>query len=133
MVCGIKNLTQTRKDKASVPYPVAYPGFSKGGARKFEIMKTKRKIFALRISSFSGLKLREDRKKSLHSKLVRFLAQNYVKTKKNRSLPRFCPFVCSNFLPKLQRGAMPRFCILFYANYTILATQRGGHGTMLPP
>ena len=69
MVCGIKNLTQTRKDKASVPYPVAYPGFSKGGARKFEIMKTKRKIFALRISSFSGLKLREDRKKKSSLKI----------------------------------------------------------------
>ena len=23
---------------------------------------------------------------------------------------------------------MPRFCLLFYANYTILATQRGGNG-----
>ena len=29
---------------------------------------------------------------------------------------------------------MPQFCILFYANYTILATQRGGgHGPMAPP
>ena len=28
---------------------------------------------------------------------------------------------------------MPQFCILFYSNYTILATQRGGHGTMAPP
>ena len=28
---------------------------------------------------------------------------------------------------------MPQFCMLFYANYTILATQRGGHGTMPPP
>ena len=27
---------------------------------------------------------------------------------------------------------MPQFCILFYANSTILATQRGGHGTMPP-
>ena len=28
---------------------------------------------------------------------------------------------------------MPQFCILFYANYTILATQRGGgHGPMPP-
>ena len=27
---------------------------------------------------------------------------------------------------------MPQFCILFYANYTILATQKGGHGTMPP-
>ena len=28
---------------------------------------------------------------------------------------------------------MPQFCILFYANYTVLATQRGGHGLMAPP
>ena len=28
---------------------------------------------------------------------------------------------------------MPQFCILFYANYTILANQRGGHGPMAPP
>ena len=28
---------------------------------------------------------------------------------------------------------MPEFCILFYAKYTILATQRGGHGPMAPP
>ena len=27
---------------------------------------------------------------------------------------------------------MPQFCILFYANYTILATQRGGHGPVPP-
>ena len=29
-------------------------------------------------------------------------------------------------------GSIPQFCILFYANYTILATQRGGHGIMPP-
>ena len=27
---------------------------------------------------------------------------------------------------------MPHVCIPFYANYTILATQKGGHGTMPP-
>ena len=27
---------------------------------------------------------------------------------------------------------MLQFCILFYANYTILATQRGDHGPMAP-
>ena len=40
--------------------------------------------------------------------------------------------MCSNFLPKLQRG-MPQFCILFYANYTILATQRWGPWHHAPP
>ena len=28
---------------------------------------------------------------------------------------------------------MPQFCILFYANYTILATQRGGGNGPMPP
>ena len=28
---------------------------------------------------------------------------------------------------------MPLIWILFYANYTILATQKGGHGTIAPP
>ena len=28
---------------------------------------------------------------------------------------------------------MPQFCKLFYANYTILATQRGDHGIMPSP
>ena len=27
---------------------------------------------------------------------------------------------------------MRQLCILFYANYAILATQRGGHGPMAP-
>ena len=35
--------------------------------------------------------------------------------------------------PRTKGGGMPQFCILFFANYTILATQRGGHGPMLPP
>ena len=107
--------------------PVAFAGFSKGGgAGNLKIMKTKRKISPLRISPFSCPKLGEDQnKKGIDSKLVRFVAQNYVKTKKNRSLPRFCPFVCSNFLPKLQNVAMPQFYVLFHANCTILATQRG--------
>ena len=41
------------------------------------------------------------------------------------------PLLCSDLLPKLQRGGMPKFCILFFANYTILATQRRG-GPMPP-
>ena len=28
---------------------------------------------------------------------------------------------------------MPQFYVLFYANYTVLASQRGGHGTIDPP
>ena len=73
--------------------------FERGeGAVNLKIMKTKRKISPLRISPFSCPKLGKDqKKKSLKEdslKLVRFLAQISVKTKKNKSLPRFCPFVC---------------------------------------
>ena len=41
--------------------------------------------------------------------------------------------MCSKLLSNLQRGGMPQFCILFYAKYTILATQRKVHGPMAPP
>ena len=57
------------------------------------------------------------------------------KTNKKWSSVRCFPLLFSNFLPKLQRArAMPQFYMLFYANYTILATQRGGawhHGSPL--
>ena len=50
---------------------------------------------------------------------------------------RYCftyPFVCSKLLPKLQRGG-GHATILHtgYANYTILATQRGGGMAQWPP
>ena len=41
----------------------------------------------------------------------------------------------SKLLPYLQRGGgggMPQFCILFYADYTILTTQRGGMAQCSP-
>ena len=68
-------------------------------------MKTKRKIAPFRISPFSCPKLSENQKKKDPH-----------------------PDSASNFLRKLQREGrgMPQFCILFHANYTILATQRGG-------
>ena len=88
-------------------------------------MKTKRKISPLRISPFSYPKLGEDQKKGLHSKLGRFLDHNYVKTKKKvfTHILSFCVLIFSAQVTK-GGGAMPQFCILFYANYTILATQR---------
>ena len=93
--------------------PLAYAGFSKGRvAGNLRIMKTKKRS-PLRISPFFCPKLGEDQKK--------------------RCSIKFFPFLCSNFLPQLQKGGgMPQFCILFYANYTIMATQRGGHCTMAP-
>ena len=91
--------------------PLAYAEFSKGG-RKFENNEDQKWNFSTQNQSVFLPKIRWRPKK--------------------RSSSRFCPFVCSNFLLKLKRGAMPQFCVRFYANYTILAIQRGGHGTMPP-
>ena len=80
---------------------------------------------------------------------VHFPAQNYLKTKK-RSLLKFSPVfgpklgegqkkvfahrLCAQTLcPSYKGGAMPQFCVLFYVNYTILATQREDLGPMAPP
>ena len=84
-------------------------------------MKTKRKISPLRISSFSSPKLGEDQKKCHHSDLVRFLPPSPKK--------KVFSQILSVFVQKLSAqvtkwGAMPQFFILFYANYTILATQK---------
>ena len=73
----------------------------------------------------------QTKKKGLHSNVDRFLAQTWVQAE-NKGFR--IPFVRSNLMPNLQRGgAMPQFCILFYANYTILATQRGGPWPNAPP
>ena len=113
-------------------HTVAYAGFSKGGGpENLRIMKTRMKIFQPKTKSVFLPKIRRrQKKKGLHSNLVRFSAQNYVKAKK-RSLPTV--FVLKFSAHVTKGGAMPQFCILFYANYTILATQRGGHGPMAPP
>ena len=84
------------------------------------------------ISPFSYPKLGEDqnKKKGFHSNLVRFLAENWVKAKK-RSSSTICVLKPSAKVTK-GGGSMSQFCVLFYANSTILATQRGGHGPMPP-
>ena len=68
------------------------------------IMKTKRKIYPLRISSFSCPKSGKDQKKGFQSEFVHFCAQTFCQSYK-------------------RGGGMPKFFILFYANYTILATR----------
>ena len=104
--------------------------FERGGARKFRKFENNEEFFHPESVRFPAQNLVKTKKQSLHSNLVRFLAKNWVKAKKRHSPP----FVCSNLLPKLQKGGgMPQFCILFNANYTILATQAGGHGPMPPP
>ena len=98
-------------------------------------MKTKRKISPHRISPYSFPKLDKDQnKKGLQSKIVRFLDQNYVKIKKKKFFTQILSFCVLKLSAQVTKGgAMPQFCILFYANYTILVTQRGDHATMPPP
>ena len=56
-----------------------------------------------------------------------------MKTKKGFSL-KFSPIFGPKLSALVTKGEpMPQFYILFYANYTILATQRGDHGSMAPP
>ena len=85
-----------------------------------EKTKEEKKRSLLKNSPFFRQKLDEDQKKGLHSKLLGFF---WVRAK-NKGLR--LPFVCSKLLPNSQReGGIPQFCILIYANYTIVATQRG--------
>ena len=76
-------------------------------------MKNKRKIFSLRISPFFCPKLRENKKKVFCQILSVFVLKLSAQVTKG--------------------GAMPQFYMLFYANYTILATQREGAMAPWPP
>ena len=90
-------------------HSLAYAEFSKGGRGpgNLIIMKTRRKISPLRISPVFGPKLGEEQKKKV---LTQILSVSVLKLS-----------------AQVTKGlAMPQFCILFYANYTILATQREG-------
>ena len=97
-------------------------------------MKTKRKISPLRISPFSCPKLGEDQKKRSSLKISLVFGPKLREDQKKRTglYQDFVLLCAQTFCPSYKGGAMPQFCILFHANYTILATQRGGHGTKAP-
>ena len=103
---------------------VSYARFSKGGAGNSENYNNEdqNKIFPP-VRFLAQNQVTTKKKSGLHSDLVRFLAQNWVKAKKKVFTHRLC---AQTFYPSYKGRAMPQFCILFYANYTILATQRGG-------
>ena len=91
--------------------------------------RPKKKRSWLKLSPLFGPKLGEDQK----NKWKVFPQFSPVFGQKKSLCP---PFLCSNLLPKSQRRgewAMPQLCILFYANYTIPSTRRGGHGPKAPP
>ena len=93
---------------------------------KISCRPKKKKVFTHKFSPGFDPKLGENHKKKRSS--LKF-SPAFGQKKSLRP-----PFLCSNLLPKLQRGGGgggdATICILFYANYTILATQRGGHGPM---
>ena len=79
------------------------------------MMKTKSKISPLRISPVFGPNLGKDQKKK-------------------KVITQILSLLCAQtFCPSYKWGAMPQFCILFYADYTILATQKGGPLAPCPP
>ena len=80
-------------------------------------MKTQKKISPLRISPYFCPKLGEDQNKK--KVFTQILSVSELKL--------------SAQVTKGGGGGMPQFWIFFYANYTILATQGEGHGTMTPP
>ena len=84
-------------------------------------------IVALQLSPIFRLKLGERAKKGLHSNLVR----DYSAGQEQTTSPIICVLQASAQLTKGE--AIQQFCILFYANYTILATQRGGMAQWPPP
>ena len=90
------------------------------------------KIFSNQNQSFTCPKLGEDQTKRSSLKFspvfdAKLGAGQKTKVFAHRLCPQtFCPSYTGG-------GSMPQFCILFYANYTILATQRGGPWPNAPP
>ena len=73
-----------------------------------------------------------------YSNFVPFFAQNQMKSKKKRSSLKFRPIFhpkSGDFEPKAQLakgGGHASILLTFLCNFAILATQRGGHGSMPP-
>ena len=102
--------------------------FRKGGGRKFrklEINEDQNENFPSQNQvRFPVPKLGEDQKQRSSLKFSTVFGQKKV------FAHRFC---AQTFCPSYKGGAMLQFCILFYANYTILATQRGEPWHNAPP
>ena len=96
-----------------------------GNSENLRLMKTRMKIFHPKTKSvFPCPKLGEDQKQRSSLKFSTVFGQKKV------FAHRFC---AQTFCPSYKGGAMLQFCILFYANYTILATQRGEPWHNAPP
>ena len=102
-------------------------GRGAGNLENLRKMKTKMKNFPVRISPFSRPQLGEDQKKRSS---LRILAKIWTRPKLKVFAHRLC---AKTFCPSYKGGVMPQFCIIFHANHTILATQRGGGMAPCPP
>ena len=115
---------------------VAYTGFSKrGGPGKLRILKTKRRVSLFRFSPVFGVTVGEDQKKRSSLRFSPVFGLKLGKAHKQNKVFSHILSVCVfKLCAKLTKGgAMLHFCIPFYANYTILATQRGGPWHYAPP
>ena len=112
--------------------------FRKGGPENLRIMKTIIKIFQPKTKSVFCPKLGENQKKNvfsqkkkgLHSNLVRYLAQNYVKAKTKVFSRRFCiQTLCQSYKGRGYAAILHTIlCYLYYPG-----DPKGGYGPMAPP
>ena len=107
---------------------LAYAGFSKEGPENLRIMKIKRKKSPLRFIPFSCPKLGEDKKqkktKNVSLRLSAIFGSKLRDDQKKVTQMLFV-FVLKLSAQVTKGKVMPQFGILFYANYTTLATHRG--------
>ena len=110
--------------------------FERGwGSKKFENNETQKKNHSTQNTGpFSCPKLSEDppQKRSTLKFSQVFGPKLNEDQKKGGPRPDSVRLGAQTFCPSYKEGGA-QFSILFYANYTILATQKGGHGTMPPP
>ena len=104
------------------------------GGRKLENNEDQKKISPLRITPFSSPKLGKDQTKVFHSKLVRFLAQNWVKTNKITGLYPNSVLLCAQTFCPSYNGGRPCRNFAYYSMLIILSWRpKGRHVTMNPP
>ena len=108
-----------------------------GGGRKFVNNAHQKKKFSIQNQFVFCPKLGEDRKRKKRSSLRFSLVFGRKvgedqKNKQKKALQSDVRFCTQTFCPSYKGGVMPQFYIIFYANFTILATQRRGPRHVVP-
>ena len=99
--------------------------------QKFWEQRSEWKCFHPKLVPFSNPNSGKDQKKRSSLKLSPIFCPKLGASQKQRSSPTLC--VLKAFAQFMKDGGMPQFCILSYADYTILATQRGTMAQWPPP